>query len=939
MKSAKTKVVADPAPAPDASSLAEVIHSVRADEVYGRHFEGTIEDVDTLQLVGGGTFDLRSATYYGIDVLSGSDEDDTIHLDWSTFPEFNAIYGGAGYDRLVLTEGGYFFPEIVEGIEEIVLNGPTMARIVGKSLVSLFTGYGSQGDGIKLLGGEVFTAEERRSLFDRGIDNIEDGDGIIYYDFAPVTASFGGYTRVAAGASVALNAERNARVFDESSSLSSMWVRIVAPDGLHADEGVFLNSDNVELSARMDVGSRVYVTDDEGRHEIGRIIARADGGFKIDFNENASPDRVQELLRALEYKAGGASGYMGGREIIVRLTDKGQRFADTTAHVTVAPDSTFVLTTSTETKRGTTGADTFVANGNTLNEGDRIIGDGGSDTLYLSGEVDLRKLAEFSGIEHISTLNANTELGLWLSIGAAQLAGVESIDFSEGTARTGDIAIWGDTVDLRGKAFAGIQSMYLHTNNAHLTLDGSLKALVYTMRVIGNGALDKITLSSGSFTEDERKILWRRGFDIIEDASGTRTNSAPTISKLGDTVIRFSAYSPFLIDTGQDAVIDDDRDTIRQITFEVIEGYSASDKFEIHASAAGMEVVFENLPTGPQHTLKIDGSSVGAIIRSGSKYTLNADDGISPALLQRFLRSVTFETSNFVPHKIKVTISDEGGRFSETIIHATPFTPDAEPEPDPEPDSNPPPSDISLSNDRVTENALVDTVVGNLEARDPDDAGPFSYTLTDSAGGRFKIVQNAAGAWQIAIANSLLIDYEQATAHTIKVEVSDGENAFEKALVINVLDQIGERVIGTSSSDTLKGGPGRDVLRGGSGDDVLYGGVGKDTLFGGAGKDTFVFDTKLSRVTNVDRIKDFKVKDDTIHLDNAIFKKLTKTGVLKKAYFTIGPKAQDKKDYIIYDKSKGYLYYDADGSGKGAAVKFAQLNKNLKLTAADFFVI
>jgi hypothetical protein len=33
------------------------------------------------------------------------------------------------------------------------------------------------------------------------------------------------------------------------------------------------------------------------------------------------------------------------------------------------------------------------------------------------------------------------------------------------------------------------------------------------------------------------------------------------------------------------------------------------------------------------------------------------------------------------------------------------------------------------------------------------------------------------------------------------------------------------------------------------------------------------------------------------------------------------------------------LYYDADGSGSGAAVQFATLKKNLKMTYKDLFII
>ena len=94
----------------------------------------------------------------------------------------------------------------------------------------------------------------------------------------------------------------------------------------------------------------------------------------------------------------------------------------------------------------------------------------------------------------------------------------------------------------------------------------------------------------------------------------------------------------------------------------------------------------------------------------------------------------------------------------------------------------------------------------------------------------------------------------------------------------------------------------------------------------------------------MDKVVDFSVRDDTVWLDNAIFKKLgsgseASPKKLSSSYFNIGSKAEDRNDYLIYNNKNGYLYYDADGSGSGKAVLIATLSKNLKMTSSDFYVI
>jgi serralysin len=116
------------------------------------------------------------------------------------------------------------------------------------------------------------------------------------------------------------------------------------------------------------------------------------------------------------------------------------------------------------------------------------------------------------------------------------------------------------------------------------------------------------------------------------------------------------------------------------------------------------------------------------------------------------------------------------------------------------------------------------------------------------------------------------------------------------------------------------------------------GGAGKDILTGGAGKDVFVFNTALNASTNVDTVTDFSVIDDTIRLSQDVFNTLS-PGTLTSDAFHIGGAAADASDRIIYNNATGDLFYDADGSGAHAAIKFAVLSAGMALTHNDFDIV
>lgn len=152
------------------------------------------------------------------------------------------------------------------------------------------------------------------------------------------------------------------------------------------------------------------------------------------------------------------------------------------------------------------------------------------------------------------------------------------------------------------------------------------------------------------------------------------------------------------------------------------------------------------------------------------------------------------------------------------------------------------------------------------------------------------------------------------------------------------------RLTGNALSNKIVGNEYANIISGGGGADRLYGGGGKDVLNGGAGQDTFVFNTRASS-GNVDTIKGYKTAEDSIQLDNQYFAKLgsgtdSSPRKLSSKFFVAGSKAKDKNDYLIYNKTNGYLSYDADGSGaKYKPVLIAKLDKNLKMTYHEFFVI
>ena len=149
---------------------------------------------------------------------------------------------------------------------------------------------------------------------------------------------------------------------------------------------------------------------------------------------------------------------------------------------------------------------------------------------------------------------------------------------------------------------------------------------------------------------------------------------------------------------------------------------------------------------------------------------------------------------------------------------------------------------------------------------------------------------------------------------------------------------------GNSGDNSLLGLGGADSLLGGAGDDTLVGGLGNDTLIGGAGSDVFVFDARINEASNVDTIVGFDEGSDKFQLDVDVFSGLTAGSPLNDLQMLIGAgftTAQTAEQRIVYNASTGDLYYDPDGIGGVAAVKFATVGAatHPTLSAGDFVIV
>jgi len=167
------------------------------------------------------------------------------------------------------------------------------------------------------------------------------------------------------------------------------------------------------------------------------------------------------------------------------------------------------------------------------------------------------------------------------------------------------------------------------------------------------------------------------------------------------------------------------------------------------------------------------------------------------------------------------------------------------------------PTSIADPGFSVSDSAANGSVVGVIQATDPDAGDTLNYALLDNFGGAFGI-NASTGAVTVADA-SLVASYTGQTL-VLPVAVTDlGGLGLQGSVHVNVVTAPPQNplITGTSGNDTLAGTfmddtifglAGDDQLNGDLGNDVLNGGLGNDRFTGGAGVDTLTYDDATAAI-------------------------------------------------------------------------------------------
>ena len=234
-------------------------------------------------------------------------------------------------------------------------------------------------------------------------------------------------------------------------------------------------------------------------------------------------------------------------------------------------------------------------------------------------------------------------------------------------------------------------------------------------------------------------------------------------------------------------------------------------------------------------------------------------------------------------------------------------------------------------NDTITGGTGVDHLYG--QAGDDTLIAGTGTSYLDGGPGADKLIGSAGHASYAAYFDAKA----GVTVNLLKPGLNTGDAAGDSYVSIHDVygSNYADTITADNAGDTLSGGAGNDTIIGGAGNDVLIGGAGADTLTGGGGGNQFRYNGASE---GGDTITDFSAaQGDTISVSHTGFGGGLVAGVLSAAHFADNAPTAGVGQFI-WDAGSHNLYWDADGTGPGAATLIATLQGVTTFVASNIRV-
>ena len=514
---------------------------------------------------------------------------------------------------------------------------------------------------------------------------------------------------------------------------------------------------------------------------------------------------------------------------------------------------------------------------NTINAGDSITGNAGTDTLSVvasgTGNVTLSGFY-LNGVETLQVQNADATTTNAVTVnlaGASSVATVKNQASTAGLTLTaaskivalelnsaqGDTSITYDAAAVVGTA----DTQTLTLNGANTTANGTLSFNgIETLAVTASGA------NSGSST---------KSLSVTGDAN------LKTVTIAGDKTVNLNLNLDAYADGSTKTATVDASKATGAVTATVT--VAAGDKIAVTGGTGNDSFTLTNI-TGNGVAAVDGGAGTDTLSFTGSAtqtdllnvkgielFKLSADSTVDLTKQAAELTSVTYAsgtgaaTLTGVNSGVSIVEQAAGTSLGVTVTGAATSTTDV----------------VNLTIGKTGTTGTTGLAAGTLTATNVETIavtsagldGNTTNTNTLTVAGTSAKTVTVAGATNFALtqSGSSVTSYD-ATAATGKQNTAGITFAAAGATVVggSAADTLTtgvevDSISGGAGADTISAGGGNDTIDGGAGNDVITGGAGADVLTGGADSDTFTYTAVAeSNVSNMDTIKDFVSGTDKI---------------------------------------------------------------------------